>query len=350
MDILRDNHPVVLGEAFAFRPWSDELGAFEIPGVEKFAGTHSSAFADVQNREYPLTSRELVFFGSLHYRGRGGKDPEVLERFNKAAAAHDLTAELAHYEPLFAKAQVKSAAAEPARPRVALLVKSASGPDIEAYPITCREDISFAAACCASDFFSGALPVPLFGQAAREIVKAAAEHGVENLPKAIYEAGVVRECDADNARIHIPANASPELKTAYASLIDAAPHASLAERDLLVAAWDQLDATLNAQRPRDHGTPYGVLFGGAPRELVVKAAREFVLFDKLGSHTLVPRAVVGSIDVNRAKQQLRAGDAAILETVIKAAASADQDPNITLIAQPFETQQRLLRTVLALTQ
>jgi hypothetical protein len=349
MDIISDKVPVVLGEAQLFRPWSPELGAYDLPSAERFAGVHKSAFADTANREYPLTDRGLVFFGAIHYRGRGGNDPQIVERFEKAAAAHGLTAELAAYEPFFSQSVKSASADEPAVVRCALRVKSASGV-VEAYPLTCQEDIAPAAANACTDFLAGRLPLPLFGQAAREVVKAASEYGVGGLPKSIYEAGILCLPDMDQTNRHLPKDAPAELLEAYGKIAEAAQHASDDERDILAEAWDRLDGALSRQRPRDQGTPYGVLWGGAPRELVVKAAREFALFDKLGAHTLVPRAVVASINMERASQHLRSADSDILGRVVKQAADSQEDPNVLLISLDAPTQQRLLRAVLSVTE
>lgn len=351
MDLLSDKMPMVLADSQTFRPWPDDMAQFDLPSPDAFAGTHKSAFADPARCEYPLTSRELTFFGAIHYRGRGGSDKGILDRFQKAASSWGVEEQLAAYEPFFNQVKSAGVAAPEAPPaRFALSVKQASSDEpLNLYPLACAEDVGPAAAQIVSDYETGKLPLGLFGRASREVVKAAAAWNITKLPARVLEAGVDRLADPEHAAIHIPANAAPELKEAYQKLALAAEQANGNERDELADAWEHLDRALSVTRGQQDPTPYGVLWGGAPRELVVKAANEFALFDKVGENVLVPRAALASINVESARQQLRKPDADALEAVIKAASDASQNPTVVLLGLDVECQRRLLKTVLELT-
>lgn len=350
MDLLSDKLPTVLADSETFRPWPEAMAQFEFPDPSQFSGVHKSAFADPVKREYPLTNAGLTFFGALHYRGRGGSDPVMLERFSKAASVHGVEEELKHYEPFFQTAKQASAPEAPKAGRFALTVKQANSDEpINVYPLECAEDVGIAAAKIASDYEQGRLPVALFGRAAVEVVKAAAAWSVTNLPERILEGGVDRLADPKHAELHIPAEATGEILDGYKKLAYAAEHAQGREREELADAWSHLDRALGRTPGVNDASPFGILWGGAPRELVVKAAHEFALFDKLGEAVLVPRAALASVDMDRARQVLRAEDAASMGEVVKAAGDLSTHPNYILSVLDETRQRRLLTTVLELT-
>lgn len=195
------HNPQFLYRAGLHHPFPDWVANEPIPSAEDFVEKSAAAFADPGRRLLPICTPNAAFHSMLNVMAHPEQfDERTFDRVKSACSQFQIEADIAPYAQLFVSEFEKKAAAADEQPQLRFAIDTVIGDqEYRLLPLQDREDVvtsSFELAKMASE---NRVPLPIFVSAAREVVKAAAEFGVDKLPDTVAWYGADRHPDAERA-------------------------------------------------------------------------------------------------------------------------------------------------------
>jgi len=171
-----------------------------IPEVSDFVGVPNVAFADSDNRLFPVHDKSATFLSAVDAFSRGlSHDASPwLSRLKTACHVYGITEDVLQAHRVIAadalpqvEEQVKVASASDRMTHALELVVTPDTAPQKFYPIGSEADIEDTARKMASDIFEQKLPPAWHSEACENLLKAASDFGVPNsaLPKVVIEYG-----------------------------------------------------------------------------------------------------------------------------------------------------------------
>lgn len=199
-DFTTANNPRFLHFAEVQRPFPDWVANAPLPSAAEFEKCAASAFADRGRRLLPILSKEATFHSALDlFAHVADYDQEVFDRVKNACEFHGISDDVAPYAEVFADSFEKSAAESIAPPGRFAIDTELNGQCFQLLPLdnaACVTDSAYELAKMAGErriHFLTLVP------AAVEVVKAAADFNVEDLPRLIVHLGSERLPDLEKA-------------------------------------------------------------------------------------------------------------------------------------------------------
>jgi hypothetical protein len=344
-DYTHTNNPRSIHLAEMAAPFPDWIKGSPIPskdGLEKLA---SVAFADRANRLLPLHSKEATFFSAVDYFANVDSYPErTFEAIKEACDHFDIGADVAPYAEFFSGVFEKKASdSQPViLPGKFAINTTLNGKDFRLLPLDDAYEISKSARDLTSMVEENRIHYLMFVDAAREIVKAAAEAAVvHELPGLVVEVGTPRFEDLDKAASLIESRRSLCDQTAFDAYSDALKEAAAGEitaDDCMrkIAATDSaIGLRYNFNPRRVVPLPHDIVFTGPSYAEVEKLARERVMVRGVP----VPLEAVRKIDKLDVEFNLEKAAAA---TLLQLRDGGDAIPLSHAVSEWPETDQKLL--------
>lgn len=317
-DYTHTNNPRSIHLAEMAAPFPDWIKGSPIPAKDGLQKLASVAFADRTNRLLPVHEKEAAFFSAIDYFANVDSYPEsAFEAIKEACDHFGIGTDVAPYAEFFAGVFEKRASdAEPSIvPGKFAISTHLNGKDFRLLPLDDAYEISKSARDLATMVEENRIHYLMFVDAAREIVKAAAEAAVvHELPGLVVEAGVPRFEDLDKAATLLESRRSlcaAEAFEAYADAIKEAAAGEISADDCMrkIAATDSaIGLRYNYNPRRAVPLPHDIVFTGPSFSAVEKMARERVMVRGVP----VPLQAVRNIDRIDAEFNLEKAAAASL--------------------------------------
>lgn len=263
--------------------------AAEAYSPSAFTDYPNSAFADPVTKEFPLVSDDTVMWSGLYASATHLNDQRVMDRIKQAAVNRGVD------EWLFpAMDRIRSTFTKQASEVSYALVINNEGDILRHYPISTDLQVEESAKVASRDFADGRIPLELFVDASREMVKAAADHGnVVRLPQVVLDYGTERMASREALIGLIEKRASRVKDEAYTMLASAIPEdldQQTAKQAVdLICRLDQehgIDYTKN-----DMVDPYRTVFSGPRLDDLAKEASTKVMVQDV----IIPGDVIAGI-------------------------------------------------------
>ena len=199
-DFTSMNNPKFLYLAEMHQPFPDWVVKEAMPEKADFEKKSSTAFADPKRRLLPICTKSAAFHSAINMFARPDDyDEETLERVKEACAHYGIEQEILPYAGLFVEEFDKSAALDEFPEGRFAIDTTLGGEKYQLLPLNDAEDVSTAAFDLAKMASEKRIHFMMMIPAAREIVKAANDFGVEKMPEMIIRYGVPRFADAEKA-------------------------------------------------------------------------------------------------------------------------------------------------------
>lgn len=300
-DFTQMKNPWFLYRAELESPFPEWVANAPLPEREDFSKQASTAFADPENRLLPISTKEAAFHSAIEVFARCEEySDDAFDRVKQACEYYGIEDDVLPYAEIFLEEIEKSAALdEPAEGRYAIDTEL-GGQNLRLLPLNDYEDVRESARELSKMAAEKRINLLMLVPAAREIVKAAGEHGVETLPETIVRFGYLRHADAEKSAALIEGREQyckdPDLREvvkqdyqeAIAGVEDDPDDAmeKIAATDLVAGLRQELN--IRSVIPN----PYDVVFTGPLDIEVEKAASENILVRDV----LIPLAAVSSIE------------------------------------------------------
>lgn len=319
--------------------------------ADEAAKLPAHVFADTARREFPLDSAGHTYLSYAYCKSAGVTDAAILAKIKSATARFpELAADLDEFDRAFA-ASVKRAGSEP---RHAIYVdfgtaKSASTNPMEKlggvhgfYPINNPVEISDAATKMANE--SHKLPLSLFVQGCKALVKAASEHPLNSrLPAMVERYGVERLPDLEFVKqqaVHRQRLTGDNVYLEIAESIGQDPDRAQADWAEL---WIDADAHNGVKYAKSALDPYVILNSGIAKAAFDREVNKWTLVHG----ATVPVDALTAISEDSLTANFPAKEAAAVRaTLAKSASLSGPDLAAELQALPAPVQQTLLKLVL----
>lgn len=315
-DHTTDANPVALHFAESARPLPDYAKGENL-STEKLASYMTGAFADQKNRLFPLTNAGHTLCSGIYALGLPDSPEKeaVLSAVEKTAAVWGIAEDWQAYKDIFQSA-VKVASSGEAYPQYALSVD-----EEHYYPLDGPQEIQKSAALLETHAAEGRLPAGWITDAAREIVKAAACHGMQasELPDFVVRVGTERELDFERAESllftrKLACDAQGADFTLYEDIVKAAAEEpENIEQHLQML--EELDLANGIKYGAHNPLPSEILYSGLTKEEFDKFAHTQVII----AGVMVPQQVVGAVKEAAVRQWWAKEPAEKILTVVKAA-------------------------------
>lgn len=299
-DFTTENNPRYLYLAELHRPFPDWVSQKPIPSKDDFTKKASAAFADPQRRLLPINTPEAAFHSAINLFACMQDFPaSAFDRVKEACASFQIEADVAPYAELFAS-EMEKTAADTRPPGWFAIDTEIAGSRYQLLPLNSREDVVQSAHDLAKMAAENRINIMLLVPAARELVKAAAQHEVkESLPR-VVRFGYERFPEAEKAATLIQGRSAYCKDPSLRSTLDRLYTEALVDLSLdpittmnKIAAIDhQAGLRVNYREDSAVPTPFDVVFCGPLRSSVEKVAKEHVL---VKNDVLVPLASLRNI-------------------------------------------------------
>ena len=281
------NNPRFLFRAEMHQPFPDWVVSQAMPEAGEFSKKAASAFADPKRRLLPICSKSAAFHSAINIFAKPDEyDEATLERVKEACAFYEIEHEILPYAELFSDEFSKSASLNELTDGRYAINDVINGEQFKLLPLNDSDDVLSSAFDLAKMASDNRIHLLMFVPAAREIVKAAADHNVNmRLPALITRFGVERFPDAESASKKIQgreelckdATIRERLAADYQAAIanvEADPEDAMAK----VAAIDHAAGLEPSYRLSSLvPNPFDIVFGGALVADAEKAAQENVM-------------------------------------------------------------------------
>ena len=304
------NNPKFLYLAEMHHPFPDWVASAPVPTGAEFEKKAASAFADVERRLLPISTKSATFHSAINVFAKlEDFSDEVFGRVKQACAFYDIEKDVEPYVGLFVDEVEKSASlVEIPEGRYAINT-TAGGEDFKLLPLNDQQDVissAFELAKMASD---NRIHLLMLVPAAREVIKAATDHGVDiGLPSIVSRFGEVRVADSEVATKLIEGReefckdasikeiVAKDYQDAISLIAEDPEEAMVKIATIDHAAGIVPNYRIDARVP----TPFDIVFTGPLDSEVEKAARENVIVRGV----LVPIDAARSIDLTEAEFKL----------------------------------------------
>jgi hypothetical protein len=267
------------------KPFPSWIADAPMPEAAEFVKRANTAFADPERRLLPICTKAAAFHSAIQiFAEPDDFDLATLDRVKEACAFYEIESDVLPYAELFLNEFDKSAALnEPVEGRFALN-DELNGTPLRLFPINDAFDVVDSANELAKMAGEHRIPLVTFVPTARTIIKAAAEHGVnQKLPSLVMRFGVERFPDADEAAKKIAgrellckdASIHAMLQRDYIAAI-AEVEADPEEAMLKIATIDQVAEISTSFSNPFVPTAYDIVYGGPLVSEVEKAAKEHI--------------------------------------------------------------------------
>jgi hypothetical protein len=308
-DFTSLTNPRFLYRAGLHHPFPDWVVEEPMPEKADFEKKAAAAFADPARRLLPICTPSATFHSTINIFARMGDfDEAAFERIKEACAHFGIEQDVLPYAELFLDEFEKSAALdEPAEGRFAI-DDEIGGERFRLLPLNDKEDVRSSAFDLAKMAADRRIHILMLVPAAREIVKAAADHGTTELPEIVVRYGTPRFPDAERAAKLLEgreqfckdAGIRDAVAANYLEVLEGLeedPDAALAK----IASIDHVAGLVTSCKGSAAvPNPFDIVFGGACESEVEKAAKANVLVREV----LVPLAEVQRIGERDAAYRL----------------------------------------------
>lgn len=286
-DYTTSSNPRFMFRAEMHCPFPDWVVEQPMPGAADFAKKASTAFADQRRRLLPICTKSATFHSAINiFANPEDFDEVTLERVKSACAHYGIEQEVLPYAELFVTEFSKSASLHELQEGRYAIDDTIDGQHFRLLPLNDADDVIGSAFDLAKMAADNRIHLLMLVPAAREIVKAAEQHNVQDkLPALIERYGVERFADPEVAAKKIvgredlckDATLRDHLRADY---LEAVAGVENDPEDAMrkIAAIDHA-AGINANYRVSSlvPTPFDIVFGGALVSDAEKAARENVM-------------------------------------------------------------------------
>lgn len=341
------SNPTFLYRAALHSPFPSWVVEQPMPESGEFEKKSSAAFADPDRRLLPIASKSAAFHSAINaFADAESYSAETLTRVKEACAFYDIEGDILPYVELFANEHEKSAGLSDIPEGRYAIDTTLGGQDFKLLPLNDAYDVSDSAHALAKMAAEDRIPFLVMIDAAREVVKAATDHNVDELPEMIDRFGhdLLHDCDRAarliEGRADLCKDASVreildrDYREAIAGAEDDPDEAMRKIASIDAAAGLRTNLRVSSLVP----TPYDIVFSGPPASAVTKAAKENVLIKDV----LVPLAALGSVNERDAEFHLSKEASAQLAR----ARDTDDARDLSLLIENWTDQDQ--RTLLRL--
>lgn len=289
-DYTRTNNPRSIHLAEMARPFPEWVKGSPIPAAAELEKLASVAFADRAHRLLPIHDKAAAFYSAVDYFANVDKYPaDTFDTIKEACHHFHIGQDVAPYAEIFAEGFEKRAAADAPAEQAAgrfAVETHLDGREFRILPLNDAYEINKSASDLRTMVAERRIHYLMFVEAAREIVKAAAEtEGVDELPAVIEAAGVARFPDFAKAASLIESRRSvvKDHEGAYAAYTGAVAEgaAGTISPDECMQKLAAIDDALGVKYRHDAHTrvplPHVIIFGGPRVDAVEKLAAARVL-------------------------------------------------------------------------
>lgn len=278
-DFTTENNPRYLYIAELHRPFPEWVANAPIPSASSLEKKAAAAFADPARRLLPITDNVATFLSAINlFAEPANFSADVFDRVKEACDFHGISEEVAPYADLFADRFEKSASEAVAPAGRFAIDTELDGQRYQLLPINDAYEVSESAEHLAKMASDGRIHFIQFASAAREIVKAAADHNASGLPHIVLRVGVDRMPNMEKAAKLIEGRA--ELATGDVEAVKAAYADALTDEDP-VSAMNKIaaiDTSVGIRHRYDNAArlplPSDIVFSGPLVSAVEKLAME----------------------------------------------------------------------------
>ncbi len=306
-DFTEMNNPKFLFRAALHHPFPDWVASEAMPVKADFVEKAAAAFADPERRLFPICSPTAAFHSALNmFAEPDSLNVRACERIKQACADYGIEGDILPYAELFV-AEIEKSASTVTEGRFAI-DDELGGERFQLLPLNDAEDVNASAFELAKMAADNRIPFLLLIPAAREVVKAAADHGATKLPEIVTRYGKPRFPDAELAAKRIQgreqlckdASVRPILAVDYQAALEGLVDAPDAAMEKIAAIDHAAGLTPSYKTAARVPTPYDIVYGGPLEEEVEKVASTRVLVRDV----LVPLSEMQRIDARDAEFRL----------------------------------------------
>jgi len=286
-DYTQTDNPRCLYAAAMSKAFPEWVTMDGIPSRKEVEGLSKKAFADTEERLLPIHTKTAAFYSALDYFSRPHEfSDDVYERVKQACDLHGITEEIPEYTQVFLDAFEKQAAdyIVPEKDKFAISFEL-DGQEIQLLPVNDAVEIESSSAELDKMAAEERIPHELAMDAARNIVKAASEAGLEDVVFGFAaKHGIDRLPDMEKAATKIELRkqiVAEEFKPKYDEIVKKASEGDI-EPEEAVEAILELDKQANVVydyvNPK-HGVvaPELVIFGGITKKAAIQQTVDNVL-------------------------------------------------------------------------
>lgn len=342
-DFTTDPNPRYLYVAELHHPFPAWVANAPIPSADQFAKKANAAFADSARRLLPIADSVSTFHSAINLFADVSKFPDAaFDRIKEACEFFGIADEVAPYAEVFAGRIEKSATHAPSIEFA--INEEIGGNQFRLLPLADADDVADAGFQLAKMAADSRIHFIHFVRAARKIVKAAEDKGVNNLPETVRRVGVERVHNLTKAAGLIDARANyakngdvAEVRAAYLeALQDADPHAVVEK----IAAIDTAAGiTHRYQVGAALPLPTDIVFNGPLISEVEKVARAHAAI----GNVLIPLVELKKVD-RRALAFSLSKEAG--EAIVRVLEDTDDATDVSLLVDSWVDDDR--RTLLRL--
>jgi hypothetical protein len=349
-DFTSINNPRFLYKAGLHHPFPDWVASEPMPEKSDFEKKAATAFADPSRRLLPICTASAAFHSAINiFACPDDFDEGAMERVKEACAYYGIEQDILPYAQLFVEEMDKSAALETPEEGWFAIDEEINGDNFKLLPLNDADDVASSAFDLAKMASENRIHILMFVPAAREIVKAASDYGVSDLPAIIYRYGLPKFADAENAcklirdRESLCKDASlrETIANDYREALSCIETDADASFEKIAAIDTAAGITTGYKLAARVPNPYDIVFSGALESEAEKAAAENVLIRDV----LVPLSEVRRIGELDAKFKLSKQAA---EELVKLRDTGDaKDLSIAVENWEEEDQRTFLRLAVA---
>jgi hypothetical protein len=350
MDFLTDKsgrHLLRIHNTLAF-PEYVKQASFDETAVSALPDT---CFADGTHREFPINTPAHAFLSYSYCKSTGINDHRILARIKKAGTKLGMAQDLDLIDQAFG--QIKQAVAEDESQFAINLDFDAGSEKLASgitgvqhfYPINNADEIQVSAV--ALDNHKSRIPLHLYVQGAREIVKAAKAAGVapQFIPERIRLYGTEHYPDFEHVSWEAGRRVQLTGDNVYSEIAkSAADNTEGREMDEYAKLWELADASNGITYSKSLPDPYRIFNIGLDKQSYTDAlARHIVL-----AGAVVPVEALTQVDTDMVKKQFSKAAANNVLDLLKSAAQAATDEATVLAASlAVPVQKALLKLIVA---
>jgi len=308
-------------------------------------GLHSSAFADVNEKEFPINSPENTYLSYAYAKAANIENKKVLKKIATAVKLHKIESDIQQIDDSFSNL-VKKASADDISEQFALSINYGEETGVKYYyPINDSENILKSAVDLSNDFEK--MPLEAFRHASKNLVKAATEQRVDisYLPTRIQNNGVDREFNLAGAKVAVNQRTEKLGKQAgemYEEILKSAA-VDVENIDDYVNLFIDVDRINHVKYSSNMLNPYEAFFSGYSKEGLKKIANTYVVVSDapipLSQFTKSARKAIEENFTQSDRDKL-------LEVVKEAEDNGGIAASEKLIKFPEKLQQQLLGSII----
>lgn len=313
-DFTTMNNPGFLYRAALLRPFPEWVENSPMPQKEEFEKKASTAFADPARRLLPICTKTAAFHSALNILAHPDNfDTDALGRVKEACAHYGIEQDILPYIDLFVEELEKSASDSEAPEGRFAIDDFVADEHYRLLPINNSDEVSESARDLAKMAADNRIHLLMLVPAAREIVKAAKDHGVTRLPDIVARYGYERHPDAEKSAKLIAGRENlcrdeslrPVLASNYAEAlaqVETDPDGAMTK---IAGIDDAAGIRVSHRQFSPVVNPYDIVFCGVLESEVEKCARQNVVVRDI----LIPLDEISKIDSTAAAFKLSKGAA-----------------------------------------